>query len=162
MSTSPLLIEQEKIVILDYGSSHNQLLTRTIRKLGVYSELHPHTISAKEIKSMNASGIILSGGPLSVKDANAYNIDPEIFSAGIPILGICYGMHLTVNHFGGTTEKDAERTYSEEQLTLNTSSVLFAGQVETQSVWLSNGERITSLPEGFRRLRLEMQLRLRQ
>ena len=71
MSTTPLLIEQEKIVILDYGSPSNQLLTRTIRQLGMYSELHPHTITADEIKNMNAVGIILSGGPKSVNDVDA-------------------------------------------------------------------------------------------
>ena len=152
MPTAPLLIEQEKIVILDYGSSYNQLLTRRIRELGMYSELHPHTITADEIKSMNAVGIILSGGPKSVGDTDAYGIDSDIFSAGIPLLGICYGMHLTVNHFNGNTEKLAERTYGEERVTLDTTSALFAGQVESQSVWLSSGEYVTSLPEGFKTL----------
>lgn len=152
MPAAPLLIEQEKIVILDYGSSYNQLLTRTIRELGMYSELHPHTITADELKNMNAVGIILSGGPKSVNDTDAYDIDPNIFSAGIPILGICYGMNLTVNHFNGKTEKLAERTYSEEQVTLDTTSTLFAGQPETQSVWLSSGEHITTIPEGFETL----------
>ena len=94
MSTAPLLVEQEKIVVLDYGSPYNQLITRTIREFGVYSELHPHTTTAEEIKNMNAVGIILSGGPVSVYDEDAYGIDPEIFNAGIPILGICYGMQL--------------------------------------------------------------------
>ena len=150
MSTSPLLIEQEKIVILDYGSPYNQHLTRTIRELGMYSELHPHTITSAEILDMNAVGIILSGGPKSVEDADAYDIDPTIFSTGIPILGVCYGMQLTVNHFGGKTEKLAERTYSEEQITLNTSSTLFTNQVERQTVLLSNGEQVTTLPEGFK------------
>ena len=152
MSTAPLLIEQEKIVILDYGSPFNQLLTRTIRELGMYSELHPHTTSAEEIKKMNAVGIILSGGPVSVSDTNAYGIDPEIFSTGIPILGICYGMQLIVNHFDGTSEKLAARTYSEERVTLDTTSTLFKSQVEKQAVWLSNGECIASLPTGFKAL----------
>ena len=149
MSTAPLLVEQEKIVIIDYGSTSNQLLTRKIRELGVYSELHPHTITVEEVKNMNAVGIILSGGPISVNDPNAYGIDPEIFSAGIPVLGICYGMQLIVKHFGGTIEKEAKRTYNETQLTLDTSSTLFTGQAETQTVWLSNGDRIASLPTGF-------------
>ncbi len=149
MSTSPLLAEQEKIVIIDYGSLNNQLLTRTIREFGVYSELHPHTITAEEIKSMNAVGIILSGGPLSVHDSNAYGIDPEILTSGIPVLGVCYGMQLIVNQFGGVSESHAKRTYAEAQLTMNTSTTLFTGQPETQTVWLSYGDRVTSLPSGF-------------
>lgn len=152
MSTAPLLIEQEKVVILDYGSPYNQLLTRTIRELGMYSELHPHTTSVEEIKKMNAVGVILSGGPVSLGDSNAYEIDPEIFSAGIPILGVCYGMQLIVNHFGGTTEKLAQRTYSEEQVTIDTASALFKDQVQKQSVWLSGGDRVISLPQGFEAL----------
>ena len=79
LSTAPLLVEQEKIVVIDFGSQYNQLLTRTIREFGVYSEMHPHTTTAEEIKKMNAVGIILSGGPISVADADAYGIDPEIF-----------------------------------------------------------------------------------
>lgn len=149
LSTAPLLVEQEKIVVLDYGSQYNQLLTRKIREFGVYSELHPHTSTAEEIKKMNAVGIILSGGPFSVEDAGAYGIDPEIFSAGIPILGICYGTQLIVKHFGGTSEKISDRTFSEEQLSVNTASELFAGQPEIQDVWLSHGDRVTTLPEGF-------------
>ena len=75
---------------------------------------------------------------------------PRYFRAGIPILGICYGTQLIVKHFGGNTEKVNERTYSEEQVKLDTSSNLFMGQVETQTVWLSNGNRIASSPEGFK------------
>lgn len=150
MSTSPLLTEQEKIVILDYGSPYNLHLTRTIRELGMYSEMHPHTITSAEIKEMNAVGIILSGGPKSVEDADAYDIDPDIFSSGIPILGVCYGMHLTVNHFGGKTEKHGNRTYEEELITLDTSSVLFKDQVEKQTVLLSAGEKVEALPDGFK------------
>ena len=149
MSAAPLLIEQEKIVILDYGSTYNQLLTRTIRDLGMYSELHPHTTTAEAIKNMNAVGIILSGGPKSVEDADAYGIDPAIFSAGIPLLGICYGTQLIVNYFEGTTEKVAVRSFSEEKITVDTTSKIFAGHAASQSIWKSNGNRITNIPEGF-------------
>ena len=150
MSATPLLIEQEKIVILDFGSLTNQNLTRTIRQLGTYSELHPHTITAEEIKKMNTVGIILSGGPLSVGDAGAYEMDSAIFDLNIPILGLCYGMQLVVTHLGGTTEKLGDRSYSEEVVKLDTSSSLFAKQSDTQTVWLSNGNRITKLPTGFK------------
>ena len=162
MSTTPLLIEQEKIVILDYGSSSNQLLTRTIRQLGMYSELHPHTITVNELKNMNTVGIILSGGPKSVNDLEAYDIDSEIFIAGIPILGICYGTHLIVNHFGGKLEKVNERTHSEESVKLDTSSNLFTGLAESQTVWLSNGDRIPTAPEGFKPLQQQKMVKLPQ
>ena len=149
MAITPLLVEQEKIVVLDYGSQYNTLLTRTIRQFGVYSELHPHTTTAEDIKKMNAVGIILSGGPFSVGDTGAYGIDPEIFSAGIPILGICYGMQLVVQHFGGEIKKSSEREYSKEQILLKNSSKLFSGQPEAQDVWLSRGDSVTVLPQGF-------------
>ncbi len=144
-----MLVEQEKIVILDYGSTYNRLLTRKIRDLGMYSELHPHTITAEEIKGMNAAGIILSGGPVSVGEDGAYPIDPAIFSAGIPLLGICYGTQLIVNHFKGTTEKLAERSFNESVLSVEGSSKLFAGQATSQKVWSSNGNKITALPNDF-------------
>lgn len=152
VSTAPLLIEQEKIVILDYGSTYNQLLTRTIRDLGVYSELHPHTTSAEEIKRMNATGIILSGGPLSVNEEDAYGIDPDIFTAGIPLLGICYGAQLIVNHFGGETANSVKRSYKKSEGIFVTSSKLFEGQAEKQTVWQSIGDAIAEIPEGFQSL----------
>ncbi|WMM88821.1 GMP synthase (glutamine-hydrolyzing), partial [Heyndrickxia coagulans] len=84
----------EKIVVLDFGSQYNQLITRRIREFGVFSELHPHTLTAAEIKAMNPKGIIFSGGPNSVYDQNAFHVDEDIFNLGVPILGICYGMQL--------------------------------------------------------------------
>lgn len=84
----------DKIIVLDFGSQYNQLITRRIRDLGVYSELKAHTMTAAEIKAWGPKGIIFSGGPNSVYDSSAFNVDPEIFNLGIPILGICYGMQL--------------------------------------------------------------------
>ena len=82
LPVSPMLKEQKKIVVLDFGSQYNQLITRRIREIGVYSELHPHTVTAEEIKDMNATGIIFSGGPNSVYDKNAFSIDEAIFEMG--------------------------------------------------------------------------------
>ena len=110
MST-PLLKEQEKIVVLDFGSQFNQLITRRIREFGVFSELHPHTITAEEIKEMNAAGIVFSGGPNSVYDENAFKVDPAIFELGLPILGICYGMQLIAHTQGGKVEGADTREY---------------------------------------------------
>ncbi len=152
MSTTPLLLEQEKIVVLDYGSRYNQLITRTIRDFGVYSELHPHTTKATELKEMNAAGIILSGGPMSIEDANAFEIDPEIFALGIPILGICYGMQLIGKEFGSSIKSADSMNYSEETLNVDTSSVLYNGQVAQQQAFISNGAQITAIPTGFKAL----------
>ena len=93
--------EQELILVLDFGSQYNQLITRRIREMGIYSELHDHEISIEEIKKMNPKGIILSGGPNSVYEEGSFTIDPEIYNLGIPVLGICYGMQLTTKLLGG-------------------------------------------------------------
>ncbi len=150
MSTAPLLEQQEKIVIIDFGSPYNKLLTRTIRDLGMYSEMHPHITTAEELKSMNAAGIILSGGPLTATDAEAYKMDPAIFDLGIPLLGICYGTQVLVNHFGGQVEALAERTYAEANLKADENAKLFQGQAAEQTVWASIGHAISQLPEGFK------------
>ena len=113
-----MLKEQEKIVVLDFGSQYNQLITRRIREFGVYSELHPHTITAEDIKAMNATGIIFSGGPNSVYDENAFHVDPAIFDLNVPILGICYGMQLMSLHFGGKVEKASHREYGKSDIQL--------------------------------------------
>ena len=87
----------DKIIVLDFGSQYNQLITRRIREFGVYSELLSHKLTAAEIKKMAPKGIILSGGPNSVYDDGAFDVDPEIFDLGIPVLGICYGMQIMAN-----------------------------------------------------------------
>ena len=97
-------VNQEMIVVLDFGSQYNQLITRRIREFGVYSELHPHTITAEEIKKLNPAGIIFSGGPNSVYDETAFRCDEAIFELGLPIFGICYGMQLMTQYYGGKVE----------------------------------------------------------
>ena len=101
--------EQELILVLDFGSQYNQLITRRIREMGVYSELHDHEMSMDEIKSLNPKGIILSGGPNSVYETNAPKCHEEIFGIGIPILGICYGMQLMVSQLGGRVIKATKK-----------------------------------------------------
>ena len=100
-----MAFEQELILVLDFGSQYNQLITRRIREMGVYSELHDHEISMEEIKKMNPKGIILSGGPNSVYEEGSFTVNPEIFELGIPVLGICYGMQLMTKLLGGSVER---------------------------------------------------------
>ncbi|MCH4826178.1 MAG: glutamine-hydrolyzing GMP synthase [Planococcus sp. (in: firmicutes)] len=144
-----MLKEQKKIVVLDFGSQYNQLITRRIREIGVYSELHPHTITAEEIKEMNATGIIFSGGPNSVYDENAFSIDDAIFEMGLPILGICYGMQLMALHLKGKVEKAKNREYGKAELKLTKESKIFKDLPEEQIVWMSHGDLVTAAPPGF-------------
>ncbi|WP_111646646.1 glutamine-hydrolyzing GMP synthase [Paranoxybacillus vitaminiphilus] len=140
---------QEMIVVLDFGSQYNQLITRRIREFGVYSELHPHTITAEEIKAMNAKGIVFSGGPNSVYDENAFTCDEKIFELGLPILGICYGMQLMTHYLGGKVEKATHREYGKATITVQNSSKLFERLPNEQVVWMSHGDLVTDTPEGF-------------
>ena len=149
MSSTPLLKEQEKIVVLDFGSQYNQLITRRIREFGVYSELHPHTVTAEDLKKMNATGIIFSGGPNSVYDTNAFHIDPAIYDIGVPILGICYGMQLMSQHFGGKVEKASHREYGRAEINVKNPTALFGQLPDNQIVWMSHGDHVTMAPEGF-------------
>ncbi|WP_409299100.1 glutamine-hydrolyzing GMP synthase [Peribacillus sp. SCS-26] len=137
------------IVVLDFGSQYNQLITRRIREFGVYSELHPHTITAEEIKELNPKGIILSGGPNSVYDEKSFRCDERIFDLGLPVLGICYGMQLMTIHFGGRVEPAKNREYGKATLSVKEGSRLFKGLPEEQLVWMSHGDLVVEAPQGF-------------
>ena len=139
----------EKIIILDYGSRYNQLITRQIRELGVYSELHPHDLSAEEIQSMNVDGIILSGGPNSVFEEGAFTIDEEIFELGIPILGICYGMQLMAYQLGGKVEPALQREYGKATVKVQGKPELFKTLPDEQIVWMSHGDHVIEVPDRF-------------
>ncbi len=142
----------EKIIVLDFGSQYNQLITRRIREFGVFSELLHNDITAEEIKAHgNVKGIIFSGGPHSVYAEDAFTVDPAIFELGIPVLGICYGMQLTTHLFGGKVESSTTREYGSAKVDVfNTTSGIFKGLAEEEEVLMSHGDRITAIPEGFR------------
>ena len=140
----------DKIIVLDFGSQYNQLITRRLRDFGVYSELLSHKITADEIKKINPKGIIFSGGPNSVYDKDAFKVDPEIFKLGIPILGICYGMQLMSYDLGGKVEKADNSEYGRADIeVLKDDAVLFKGLPKKQYVWMSHGDLVTKAPEGF-------------
>lgn len=139
----------ETIIVLDFGGQYNQLITRRIRDLGVYSELHSHKITADEIKQINPIGIIFSGGPNSAYVEGAPSCDPAIYDLGIPILGICYGVQLMTHHFGGKVEKASHREYGKAVLHIENQSDLFKGLPIEQTVWMSHGDKIIAPPEGF-------------
>lgn len=140
------------VLVLDFGSQYNQLITRRIREFGVYSELHAHTISMEKIKELNPKGIILSGGPNSVYAENAFHVQEEIFKLGIPVLGICYGMQLITHMLGGKVESGHHSEYGKAELDVTGKSVLFEEIPETSVAWMSHGDLVTSLPEGFEKV----------
>ncbi|EPE60740.1 GMP synthase, large subunit [Exiguobacterium sp. S17] len=143
-------IEQEMILVLDFGGQYNQLITRRVRDLGVYSELHSHKMTAAEIRELAPAGIIFSGGPNSVYAEGAYRCDPEIFELGIPIFGICYGMQLMTHHFGGRVERAAHREYGKATLfSTPEASALYTGLPVEHTVWMSHGDLVMEAPEGF-------------
>ncbi|WP_420894253.1 glutamine-hydrolyzing GMP synthase [Vaginisenegalia massiliensis] len=149
MTTS--LTNVEKIIVLDFGSQYNQLITRRIREFGVYSVLLPNETTAQEILDQgNVKGIIFSGGPHSVYGENAFTVDPAIFELGLPILGICYGMQLTTHMLGGKVEPANEREYGRSSIQVhNIETGLFQGLSNVEEVWMSHGDKITAIPEGF-------------
>lgn len=141
--------DQEMIVVLDFGGQYNQLITRRIRDFGVYSELHSHKITAEEIKKLNPVGIIFSGGPNSAYVEGSPHCDPAIYDLGVPILGICYGMQLMTQHFGGKVEAASHREYGKAIISVQNQSEVFKGLPIEQSVWMSHGDKIVAPPEGF-------------
>jgi len=147
MVTSPT---HSKIFILDFGSQYTQVIARRVRELQVYSEIVRFDLSAAEIAKSKANGIILSGGPASVYDKGAPQVDPQIFSLGIPVLGICYGMQLMAHHLGGQVEFSARREYGPGILHVTNGSLLFDGIGDQLDIWNSHGDKVAALPAGFR------------
>ena len=140
----------DKIIVLDFGSQYNQLITRRIREFGVYSELLSHKLTAAEIKEMAPKGIILSGGPNSVYDEGSFDVDPEIFNLGIPVLGICYGMQIMAHELGGKVENANNKEYGKALIQVTDDQVpTFKNLPEEQTVWMSHGDLVTEVPDGF-------------
>ena len=150
MSLKKNISDFDEIIVLDFGSQYNQLITRRLRDFGIYSELLPHDISMDQIRQINPKGIIFSGGPNSIYDQNALKVDPEIFKLSIPILGICYGMQLMTSYLNGKVEKAANSEYGRADIEVeDTNSVLFAGLPKDEYVWMSHGDLVTGAPAGF-------------
>lgn len=138
------------IVVLDFGSQYSRLISRRIREHHVYSELLPHSADWRDIAAREPQGIVLSGGPASVYDECAPRCAPEVFSSGIPVLGICYGFQLIALELGGRVEPAARREYGPAQLHVTDHDGLFANLPDTTHVWMSHGDRLETLPPEFR------------
>ncbi len=139
-----------RILILDFGSQYTQVIARRIRECQVYSEIIRFDMPAAEIAELGPNGLILSGGPSSVYDKGAPHLDPEIFSLGVPVLGICYGLMLMAHHLGGQVVFTGRREYGAGTLHIANGSQLLDGLGPQIDVWNSHGDEVTALPKGFR------------
>jgi len=145
----PASTDHGTVVVLDFGSQFAQLIARRVRELNVYSELMPHDTPMAEIERRGATAIILSGGPNSVYDVDAPKPDPAVWSGRLPVLGICYGAQLMALELGGDVLPTSKREYGPATVTITADDPLFAGIDREQPVWMSHGDSITRLPEGF-------------
>ncbi len=146
------MTQDQKILILDFGSQYTQLIARRIRESRVYCEIHPCTIPLERVRSFAPRGIVLSGGPANVYDPEAPRVPRELFELGVPVLGICYGMQLMTHLLGGRVAAGLKREYGLAHLTVEEARVPFTGfrPGETLPVWMSHGDRIEEMPPGFR------------
>ena len=140
---------KEMVLVVDFGGQYNQLIARRVRELSVFCEMVPYDISYEEVVEKNPQGIILTGGPASVHLENAPACDPRIFAMNIPVLGICYGMQLLAQTMGGRVAGGQHREYGRAQLTVTRDDLLFAGLQKDMQVWMSHGDAVHELPEGF-------------
>ena len=141
------MAREGKIIVLDFGSQYTHLLARRVRELNVYSEIMPPTAPSKELKK--AKGIILSGGPQSVYAKDAVKFNPEIFSLGVPVLGLCYGQQLLAHGLGGKVEQGKVKEYGSAKIRI-LEGKLFTGLPSEFTVWMSHGDKVEKLPAGFR------------
>lgn len=143
----------ERIVILDCGSQLTQLIARRVRESGVYSEIHPFSISDTALQGLNPRAIIISGGPASVHEAFSPRISPVVFDMGVPVLGICYGQQVMCQQLGGRVEKSDHREFGRAFVTVRENSPLFDGTWlpdDVKQVWMSHGDTVTAIPDGFK------------
>ncbi|MCP5230390.1 glutamine-hydrolyzing GMP synthase [Accumulibacter sp.] len=151
-------MSHQKILILDFGSQVAQLIARRVREQQVYCELHPYDVSEEFIRDFNAQGVILSGGPNSVYDVEDFKAPQVVFELGVPVLGICYGMHLMAAQLGGSVESSSRREFGYAEMRARGHSELFKGIEDRRNgeghglldVWMSHGDKVTALPPGFK------------
>ena len=143
-------IPKERVLILDFGSQYTQLIARKIRELKVYAEIVPFHTPIEDIKKEKPSAVILSGGPSSIDEKGAPQVSDEIFKLGVPVLGICYGLYLVVHAFNGKSAGASSREYGRAFITLKEKSLLFKGFRKKEQVWMSHGDKVVTMPDGFK------------
>ncbi len=142
----------DRILIVDFGSQVTQLIARRVREAGVYCEIHPFQKAAEAFDRLQPKGVILSGGPASVLDEASPSAPPIVFETGLPVFGICYGQQTTAQQLGGTVEGGHAAEFGRAFVEINEPSALYEGiwsVGERHQVWMSHGDRVTELPDGF-------------
>jgi len=145
-------VERETVVVVDFGSQYTQLITRRVRELNVYSQLVPHTAAWSDVQALNPKAIILSGGPNSVYDPTSPALPPWVLESGLPVLAICYGLQLLAHELGGKVERAKVREYGPATVEIGAPSAIFEGLSGELPVWMSHGDSVTRLPEGYETL----------
>ena len=141
--------EHDLVLVVDFGAQYAQLIARRVREARVYSEIVPHTMSVAEMAAKNPAAIILSGGPSSVYEPGAPTIEDEVFSAGIPVFGMCYGFQLMAKGLGGEVAATGSREYGRTPVDVVESGTLLADIPTTHNVWMSHGDSVVAAPDGF-------------
>ena len=139
----------EWICVIDFGSQFTQLIARRVREIGVYSEIHPFHSALERMKAHPPKGVILSGGPRSVYEEGAPNVSKEVFERGVPVLGICYGLQVMAMHFDGAVDPADQREFGKAELCIDEASDLFYGVPQRSRVWMSHGDKLTSIGVGY-------------
>ncbi|EGU49373.1 GMP synthase [Vibrio ichthyoenteri ATCC 700023] len=145
-------IHDQRILILDFGSQYTQLVARRVREIGVYCELWSWDVEEADIREFNPDGIILSGGPESVTEANSPRALQYVFDSGVPVFGVCYGMQTMAEQLGGKVAGSTEREFGYAAVQVTGESALFAGLEATQDVWMSHGDKVIEIPSDFTKI----------
>tara|TARA_A100001037_G_scaffold204378_1_gene182832 strand:- start:3362 stop:4921 length:1560 start_codon:yes stop_codon:yes gene_type:complete len=141
--------QKESILVIDFGSQYSRLIARAIRESRVYCEIISHEATWESVKTLNPKGIIMSGGPASVYDADSPKAQPWVYESGLPVLGICYGMQLLISYMGGKVQSSDKQEYGNAVLDVNTNSKLFSNVSTTSNVWMSHGDQVVEIPNEF-------------
>ena len=149
MSSANPAAAPDTVLVVDFGAQYAQLIARRVREARVYSEIVPSTMPVAEMLARNPAAIILSGGPSSVYEAGAPRLDRELFEAGVPVFGMCYGFQLMAQALGGTVDNTGAREYGRTEITVTAPGTLHDGLPATHPVWMSHGDSVVRAPEGF-------------
>ena len=145
-------MNHDKIMIIDYGSQYTQLITRRVRELKVYAEIFPYNVTREQIESFSPKGIILSGGPSSVYDEDAYSLSSDLLNASIPILGICYGLQLLSHNLGGDIVSKGRGEYGLSKVNFDNNSKIFKDLSSSSIVWMSHGDEVGAIGEDWSKI----------
>ena len=148
-TTADLAPTPRPVLVVDFGAQYAQLIARRVREARVYSEIVPHTFTTEQMLAKNPAAIILSGGPSSVYATGAPFVDPALFEAGVPVLGICYGFQAMAQALGGTVAQTGQREYGGTEVEVCEAGVLLAGTPDHQTTWMSHGDSVHAAPDGF-------------